>query len=147
MTQQHKFGAVPLFAQRGDLVVLDLVSLEETETVDEDPGQRTTEVDEFVHGEGHDAGGQNIVLHPGIPGGPELLGHIELAVQFRDFLVLAPVGARGQCGRVPGEVSRLDEGDEDKARTLCFPGREGERKKKRENEVEVTRRLKIQHPK
>lgn len=146
MAQEHKFSAVPLFAQRGDLVVLNFVSLEETEAVDKDPGEGATEVDEFVHGEGHDAGGQNIILHPGIPGSPEPFGHIELAIEFRDFLVLAPVGARGH-GNVPGKVRQKDVGNRGKcAYIVVLKARVKEEEKEKEREVEATRTMSLKVP-
>lgn len=105
MTQEHEFGAIPLFLQGRDLVVLNLVAFENTEGVDEDPRQGSTEVDQFVHRKGHDTRGENIVLHPGIPSHPELLGNIEVGVELGDFLILAPVGV-GQHRGVPVHTQR-----------------------------------------
>jgi hypothetical protein len=47
---------------------LDLVFVEVGHAVDDDPGERAAEVDEFVHHEGHDAGCENVVLHVCVPG-------------------------------------------------------------------------------
>jgi hypothetical protein len=33
-----------------------------------------------VHDERHDASGQDIILHPSIPGGPQSLNNIEVSV-------------------------------------------------------------------
>lgn len=60
-----------------------------------------------MHGKGHDAGGQDIVLHPSIPCRPESLCHIQLSIVFRDLVELAPVGARGQHSGIPRETSAM----------------------------------------
>lgn len=82
--------------------ILNLVALEPTQGINEDPGKGSTEVDQLVHHEGHDTGGENIVLHPGIPSSPQSLGDVQIGVEFGDFLILAPVGGRGQHGGIPG---------------------------------------------
>jgi hypothetical protein len=45
-----------------------------------------------VNHEGHDAGGQNIVAHPCVPGHPHLLKVVELHIVLGDLLKGAPVG-------------------------------------------------------
>ena len=52
---------------------MNLVFVEVGYPVNDDPGQGAAKVDYFVHDEGHDAGGKNIVLHEGVPGEPEAL--------------------------------------------------------------------------
>lgn len=49
---------------------LNLVSVEEARAVDEDPRKRAAEVEQLVDSKGHDAGGQDIILYPGIPSNP-----------------------------------------------------------------------------
>lgn len=44
-----------------------------------------------MHHKRHDAGSQDIILHPSIPGGPQPLNDIEVGVVFRNFVKLAPV--------------------------------------------------------
>lgn len=80
---------------------LNLVSLEEPKAIDEDPRKRTAEVEKLVDDEGHDAGGQDIILHPRIPCDPHSLCHAQVGIGFGDILILAPIGAWGQHGRIP----------------------------------------------
>ena len=80
---------------------LNLVSIKETQAINEDPRKRAAEVEQLVDGEGHDAGGQDIILHPRIPCDPQSLCHSQVGVVFGDILILAPIGAGGQHGRIP----------------------------------------------
>lgn len=80
---------------------LNLVSLEETQAINEDPQKRAAEVEQLVDSEGHDAGGQDIILHPCIPCDPQSLCHAQVGIGFGDILILAPIGAGGQHGRIP----------------------------------------------
>jgi hypothetical protein len=82
---------------------LNLVSVEETQAIDEHPRKRAAEVEQLVDSEGHDASGQDIVLHPRIPCDPQSLCHAQVGIGFGDILILAPIGAgaRGQHGRIP----------------------------------------------
>lgn len=71
--------------------------------------ESSAEVDQLVHGEGHDTGGENIVLHVGVPCGPSLLKCVEVNIVLGNLVEV--VGERDrrtgrkQC-RVP--VSLLD---------------------------------------
>lgn len=56
---------------------LNLVSPEPGNHVDYDPWQRTPEVYSLVHDEGHDARGQDIVLHVCVPCKPHALSIVE----------------------------------------------------------------------
>lgn len=80
---------------------LNLVSLEETQAINEDPQKRAAEVEQLMDSEGHDAGGQDIILHPRIPCDPQSLCHAQVGIGFGDILILAPIGAGGQHGRIP----------------------------------------------
>lgn len=71
---------------------MNLVFPEVWNAVDDDPGQSAAEVERLVHDEGHDAGGQDIVAHPGVPCKPQLLGIVELDIVLGDLLKGAPVG-------------------------------------------------------
>ena len=44
--------------------VLNLVLVEEGDGIDDDPGQRSSEVDSLVHDEAENAGGEDVILHP-----------------------------------------------------------------------------------
>ena len=66
--KEDEFCAVPLLFYGGDFGGLDLVLVEVGDAVDEDPGEGTPEVDDLVHDEGHDAGGEDVVLHVCVPG-------------------------------------------------------------------------------
>lgn len=80
---------------------LDLVSLEQTQAINEDPRKRAAEVEQLMDSKGHDAGGQDIILHPRIPCDPQSLCHAQVGIGFGDILILAPIGAGGQHGRMP----------------------------------------------
>lgn len=67
MAEEDEFGTVPLFLGGGHLLSLDLVLLEIWDLADDDPGERATKVDRFVHDKTHDTGGENIVVHVGVP--------------------------------------------------------------------------------
>ena len=66
--QEDEFRAVPLLGGSGDLLPLNLVLVEVGDAIDDDPGNTAPEVDAFVHNEGHDSGGEDIVLHIRVPG-------------------------------------------------------------------------------
>lgn len=79
------------FARRGGIAhVLDLVFVESGDTVDNDPRQRTTKVDNLVHQERHDSSCENVVLHKGIPSSPQALEGVEMDIVGGYFIVLAP---------------------------------------------------------
>jgi hypothetical protein len=80
---------------------LNLVSIKEPQAINEDPRKRAAEVEQLVDGEGHDAGGQYIILHPRIPCDPQSLCHAQVGIGFGDILILAPIGAGGKHGRIP----------------------------------------------
>lgn len=126
MTEKDESGALPLFLQGRNLVlneksgvrgwqnctkvprntyVLNFVLPEETKSVDENPWKRSAKVYDFVHHEGHDTGCEDIVLHVGVPGGPESLENIEMDIILGDFFELAPVclGCRGEKSGIPRE--------------------------------------------
>jgi len=62
--------------------VLNLVLVEVRHTVDDHPWDGAAEVNNLVHEEGHDTGGQNIVSDEGVPGSPETFKVVELNVVF-----------------------------------------------------------------
>ncbi len=66
--------------------VLELPLLEKGNAVHDHEGSRAAEVDDLVHDEAHDAGGEDIVLHPEVPGRPEALGDVELDIILGDLL-------------------------------------------------------------
>lgn len=78
--------------------VLDLVLVEGGYGVDNDPGQTAAKVDNLVHHEGHDAGGEGVILHEQIPRGPETLCHAELDMDLGHLLEDGEVV--GWCCRV-----------------------------------------------
>ena len=84
--------------------ILYFVTPEKTQGVDKDPWQRPAKINQLVHSERHDASSQNIILHPGIPCGPESLGNVEMGIVFGYIFKLAPVSARGQRGGIPTTV-------------------------------------------
>lgn len=47
--------------------LLNLISVEERDAVDNDPRQRAAKVDDLVHDKGHDARCKDIVLHVRVP--------------------------------------------------------------------------------
>jgi hypothetical protein len=84
---------------------LNLISIKETQAINEDPRKRAAEVEQLVDGEGHDAGGQDIILYPRIPCDPQSLCHAQVGIGFGDILILGPIGAGGQHGRIPRRKS------------------------------------------
>ena len=66
--------------------VLELILLEEGNAVHDHKGSGTAEVDDLVHDEAHDAGGQDIVLHPQVPRRPEALDDVELDIVLGNLL-------------------------------------------------------------
>lgn len=89
--------------------MLNLVLAEIGDAVDDDPGKRAAEVDGFVHHKGHDASGEDVVLHVCVPGHPEALGVVEGDIGLGDGVEGIPVGigqvapgkAREKSGRIP----------------------------------------------
>ena len=75
--------------------VLNLVLVEIGNAVDDNPGKRAAEVDKFVHQEGHDTSGEDVVANVRIPGHPELLKVVEVYIVLRNLLELVPVCVRG----------------------------------------------------
>lgn len=109
MTEKDETGAIPLFANRWDFVLrdvsiqcslllcedadlLNLVFVERLHPVDDDPGKRPAKVDDFVHDKRHYTGGEDIILHVGIPRCPHPLEQIKMDIVLRDLLELSPVG-------------------------------------------------------
>lgn len=80
--------------------VLNLVLVEVGNAVDNDPGKRAAEVDEFVHQKGHDTSGEDIVADVGIPGHPEFLKVVEVYIVLRNLFELVPVCVGGVRERV-----------------------------------------------
>lgn len=82
--------------------MLNLPAVEILCSIDDNPGKRSAKIDELVHHEGYDAGGKDIVLHVGVPRGPETFSDIEMSIVFGNLVILAPVrrGRRGKevCG-------------------------------------------------
>lgn len=67
MAQEDELGALPLFLRGRDLLPLNLVLVEIGDAVDYDPRKTSAEVNNLVHDEGHDAGGEDIILHVCVP--------------------------------------------------------------------------------
>lgn len=95
--------------------MLNLIAVEVGHSVDENPGDRSTKVDDFMHHKGHYTGSQNIVLHEGVPCCPEPFGDIEMCVVGGDLIIMAPVGdgwRREKCRVIPKD--RLEPVDKKK---------------------------------
>lgn len=83
---------------------MNFILSEESETIDNDPWERSAEIHEFVHHERHDTCCQDIVLHIGIPCVPQSLEDIEMDIVFRDLLEGVPVSLRARSkegGTIP----------------------------------------------
>lgn len=110
---EDEFRALPLLSRGGDLLlwkddvssalssrfpivlatyVLNLVLVEVGYPVDDDPGQTAAEVDDLVHEEAHDAGGEDIVADVGVPRSPHTLEVVEVDIVLGDLVELVPVG-------------------------------------------------------
>jgi hypothetical protein len=57
--------------------LLNLVLSKPRNSINYDPRQRPAKVDGFVHDEGHDTSGEDIVLHVRVPGEPHALSIVE----------------------------------------------------------------------
>jgi len=71
--QQNTLQTVPVLLVAWDLGRLQLPSSEVWDAVDDVPRQRSGEIHELVQDEKHDTGGQDVVVHVAVPGGPVLL--------------------------------------------------------------------------
>lgn len=67
VAEEDEFRACPLLGGGGDLALLDLVLVEIGDVSDNDPGETATEINDLVHDEAHDSGGQDIILHVEVP--------------------------------------------------------------------------------
>jgi hypothetical protein len=104
---------------------LNLVLPEIWNAVDDKPGQSAAKVETFMHDERHDARGEDIVAHPGVPCKPHLLKVVQLNIVLGDLLEGAPVGIlrhwRQDCGCVPGvAVSMLRRAIDCQRRPTCL---------------------------
>jgi hypothetical protein len=76
----------------GYFMFLDFVFVEKRgKAVHYYPRERSAEINNFVHSEGHNAGGQNIITHVGIPSCPELLKVIQRNMSSTYLVELGPV--------------------------------------------------------
>ena len=77
---------------------LDLVFTEVRDLIHEDEWESSSEIDDFVHHEGHDSGGEDVVLHVGVPCGPHLLEDIEVDIVLSDVVEVVNIGDGGNEG-------------------------------------------------
>lgn len=75
---QHRLEALQLLLVAGDLSFLDLVLVEVRNAVDDGPGQTATKIHDFVHQEEKETRGEQVVVHPVVVGGPELLDIVQV---------------------------------------------------------------------
>lgn len=73
---------------------LNLVLFEVWDLVHYYEWESSAEVDDLVHDEGHDAGGEDIVLHVGVPCCPSLLEGTEVDIVLSDLIEMLGVGDR-----------------------------------------------------
>ena len=92
MRKQDEAGASPLFSQRWHFLSLDLIFGEEGDVVGDHPWYTPPEVNKLVHGERHDAGGEDIVLHVRVPCCPSFLEDIEVYVVLSNIVKIVGVG-------------------------------------------------------
>lgn len=70
---------------------LNLVLVEVRYPVNDNPRQRSTKIDQFVHHKGHDSGGNDVVGDIGIPCRPHPLENIKVNIVLGDVFELTPV--------------------------------------------------------
>lgn len=70
----------------GGTYVLNLVPVEGGNGVDDDPRQAASKVDNLVHHERHDTGGEGVILHVQVPGGPGALKNAEVDIDLGNLL-------------------------------------------------------------
>lgn len=98
--------------------ILNLVLVEGRNAVDNNVGEAAAKVDNLVHHEGHDTGGEGVILHVQIPSGPEALEDIELDIDLGDLFEDGEVV--GRCRRVePGGDGRVEGGERRAPRDWC----------------------------
>lgn len=95
MAEKNEFRALPLLSDCGDLLVLDLVSVEIGDSVDDNPGEGSAKVDNLMHNEAHDPGRKNIVLHVLVP---TLRGLLAFAMWRSGAMDVPPRDARIYSG-------------------------------------------------
>ncbi len=59
------------------------------------------EVNQLVQDERHDPGGENVILHIGIPRSPCLFENVEVDIVLRDVVKVVGIGDRGGEGGIP----------------------------------------------
>jgi hypothetical protein len=57
--------------------------------INDNPWKRATEIDDFVHDEGHDTSGKHIVLHVCVPRSPKTLEDIQVDIVLADLVELS----------------------------------------------------------
>lgn len=55
-----------------------------------------------MHSEGHDAGGEDVVLHVGVPCCPGLFEHIEVDIIMCNVVEIVAISDGGGVGGIPG---------------------------------------------
>lgn len=82
--------------------ILDLVLVQPWQPIGDHPRQGAAKVNHFVHNKGHDARGEDVVLHVGVPRYPHPLHIVEMRIVLGYLVELAPVGVwlwRKEAGR------------------------------------------------
>lgn len=73
---------------------MNLVFVEVGYSVHDHEREGSAKVDSLVHDKGHDAGGEYIVLHVGVPRSPGLLEEVEVYIVLSDLIEVVRVGDR-----------------------------------------------------
>lgn len=98
MKRGDRSGCGRARAREDSTHVLNLVFVESRNSVNDHVGQAATKVDDFMHQEGHDAGGESVILPPKVPSSPEALSNVEVNIDLGDLLENSVVV--GRCRRV-----------------------------------------------
>jgi len=95
MTEEDELRACPLFSSGWDLLPLNLVFVEVGYGIDYNPGNAAAKIDGFVHDETEDSGREDIVLHVGIPTGPQSLKDVQVNIILGQLVIDTYVGVGG----------------------------------------------------
>ena len=87
VAEENEFCALPLFGDCGDLLVLDLVLVEIGDSVDDDPRNTSSKVNNLMHDEAQDSGREDIILHVLVP---TLRGLLAFAMWRSERLTYSP---------------------------------------------------------
>ena len=83
VAEENEFRALPLFGRGWNLLVLDLVLVEIGDSINDNPGNASAKVHNFMHDEAHYPSREDIILHVLVPTLDWWLAFVNVAVWLR----------------------------------------------------------------